>query len=105
PEGRLLRVGERIRIPELADLLERLGAEGPDFLYRGETARAISTHVLERGGLLSEDDLDTYEVVERAPAQASYRGREILTNPPPSSGGILIAYSLDLLSRLGRPCD
>src|SRR3954451_11315712 len=105
PDGRLLQAGERICIPELADLLERLGAEGPGFLYEGETARTISTHVLERGGLLSEEDLAGYEVVERRPAGATYRGRYILTNPPPSSGGILIAYSLDLLSRLGRPGD
>jgi gamma-glutamyltranspeptidase/glutathione hydrolase len=105
PEGRLLRAGERIRIPELADLLERFGAEGPGFLYTGETARAISRYVLERGGLLTEDDLASYGVVKRQPVQARYRGRDILTNPPPSSGGILIAYSLDLLSRLGRPGD
>jgi gamma-glutamyltranspeptidase/glutathione hydrolase len=101
PEGRLLQAGERVRMPELADLLERLGAEGPGFLYEGDTAKAISTHVLERGGLLSEEDLATYEVVDREPATAHYRGRQILTNPPPSSGGILIAYSLDVLSRLG----
>src|SRR3954464_7821551 len=101
PEGRLLEAGERIRMPELADLLDRLGAEGPGFLYEGDTAKAISTHVLERGGLLSEEDLATYEVVDREPATAHYRGRQILTNPPPSSGGILIAYSLDVLSRLG----
>ena len=61
--------------------------------------------MLERGGLLTEDDLAAYEVIEREPARARYRGREILTNPPPSSGGILIAYSLDLLERLGRPGD
>jgi gamma-glutamyltranspeptidase/glutathione hydrolase len=105
PEGRLLRAGEQVCIPELAELLDRLGAEGPGFLYEGETARTISTHVLERGGLLSEEDLAAYEVVYRTPARATYRGREILTNPPPSSGGILIAYSLDLLSRVGRPGD
>ena len=105
PNGRLLRAGERIRMPELADLLDRLGAEGPGFLYEGDVARTVSAYVLDRGGLLSEHDLATYKVVERTPAQATYRGRQILTNPPPSSGGILIAYSLDLLSRLGRPGD
>jgi gamma-glutamyltranspeptidase/glutathione hydrolase len=105
PGGDLLEAGDRIRMPELADLLDRLGAEGPRFLYEGETARTISKHVLDRGGLLSEQDLATYEVVEREPAHARYRGRDILTNPPPSSGGILIAYSLDLLERLGRPGD
>jgi gamma-glutamyltranspeptidase/glutathione hydrolase len=105
PEGRLLEAGDTIRMPELGDLLDRLGAEGPRFLYEGETAAAISSHVLEQGGLLTEEDLATYDVVERMPAHAHYRGREILTNPPPSSGGILIAYSLDLLERLGRPGD
>ena len=105
PDGRMLREGETVRLTELADLLERLGAEGPGYLYKGDTARAISHHVLERGGLLTEDDLAGYEVIEREPARARYRGREILTNPPPSSGGILIAYALDLLERVGRPGD
>ena len=105
PGGRLLRTGETIRLPELGGLLDRLGAEGPDHLYRGPTAARIAHHVLERGGLLTEDDLAAYEVIEREPARARYRGREILTNPPPSSGGILLAYSLDLLERLGRAGD
>jgi gamma-glutamyltranspeptidase/glutathione hydrolase len=105
PDGHLLRQGEHICLPELGDLLERLGDEGPGYLYRGPVASEISHHVLERGGLLTEDDLAQYEVIEREPASARYRGREILTNPPPSSGGILLAYSLDLLERLERPGD
>jgi gamma-glutamyltranspeptidase/glutathione hydrolase len=105
PEGHLLKAGETIRLPELADLLDRLGAEGPGYLYRGDTASTIAHYILERGGLLTEDDLAAYEVIEREPARARYRGRDVLTNPPPSSGGILIAYSLDLLERLGRPGD
>jgi gamma-glutamyltranspeptidase/glutathione hydrolase len=104
-EGRFLREGETIRFPELADLLERLGAEGPSHLYSGDVAAAASDYVLERGGLLTREDLASYRVVEREPAHAHYRGRDVLTNPPPSSGGILIAYSLDLLERLGRPGD
>jgi gamma-glutamyltranspeptidase/glutathione hydrolase len=98
-------VGERVRLPELGDLLDRLGAEGPGFLYDGDVARALAAWVTERGGALSEADLGAYHVVERAPARAAYRGTEILTNPPPSSGGILIAYALDLLARLDRPGD
>ena len=104
-EGRLLREGERIRQPELGDLLERLGAEGPGFLYTGEVAKAVSAWVLERGGLLTEADLAEYEVVEREPARVTYHGREVLTNPPPSSGGILIADALGLLERLGDGAD
>jgi gamma-glutamyltranspeptidase / glutathione hydrolase len=105
PERRRLRVGETVRLPELGDLLERLGAEGPDFLYSGDVARAVSEWVLERGGLITVEDLSSYEVIERQPARARYRGRDVITNPPPSSGGILIAYALDLLERIERPGD
>jgi gamma-glutamyltranspeptidase/glutathione hydrolase len=105
PEGRFLEAGERVVMPELADLLERLGREGPGFLYTGDVAAAASEHVLGQGGLLTAEDLATYEVVEREPVQAHYRGVDVLTNPPPSSGGILISYSLTLLEQLGRPGD
>jgi len=100
-----LREGEVLRQPELGDLLERFGAEGPGFLYEGEVAGALSDWVLERGGLLTREDLAAYATVEREPARADYRGREVLTNPPPSSGGILIAYSLALLGLLDREPD
>jgi len=105
PRGRPARVGERVALPELGDLLARLGAEGPGFLYDGDVAIAVSDWVLERGGLITRDDLAAYEVVERRPVRARFRGREVLTNPPPSSGGILIADALELLERLGRPGD
>jgi gamma-glutamyltranspeptidase / glutathione hydrolase len=105
PEGRLLREGETIRLPELGDLLERLGAEGPAFLYTGDVAASVSDWVLERGGLLGRKDLASYEVIEREPARVTYRGRDVLTNPPPSSGGILIADALGILERVGRPHD
>jgi gamma-glutamyltranspeptidase/glutathione hydrolase len=103
PGGRLLGTGDTLRMPELSDLLERLGREGPGFLYRGDAADAIARYVLERGGLLTREDLAAYEVVDREPVRAHYRGVDVLTNPPPSSGGILIAYALNLLERIGRP--
>jgi gamma-glutamyltranspeptidase/glutathione hydrolase len=59
--------------------------------------------VCDRGGALSREDFEAYEVIDRKPVEASYRGRDVLTNPPPSSGGILIAYALDLLERSGDP--
>jgi gamma-glutamyltranspeptidase/glutathione hydrolase len=105
PDGRLLEVGDTIRLPELGDLLERLGAEGPGFLYTGDVAAAVSDWLLARGGLLTRADLSAYRVVERRPAQVRYRGREVLTNPPPSSGGILIADALGILERLDQPHD
>jgi gamma-glutamyltranspeptidase/glutathione hydrolase len=105
PGGRLLRAGDTIRLPELGDLLERLGAEGPGFLYSGDVAAAVSEWVLERGGLVTRSDLASYEVIERPPARVVYRGRDVLTNPPPSSGGILIADALGILERLDGPTD
>src|SRR5829696_7691362 len=105
PAGRLLEEGETIRVPEVGDLLDRLGTEGPAFLYEGDVAAAVSHWVLERGGLLTHEDLASYQVVERAPARVRYGGREVLTNPPPSSGGILIADALGILERLDHPHD
>ena len=103
PAGELLREGDSFRFPELGDLLERLGAEGSGFLYSGDVAQACSEWVLERGGLLTREDLAAYEVAEREPAGVTYQGRQVLTNPPPSSGGILIADALGILERLERP--
>jgi gamma-glutamyltranspeptidase/glutathione hydrolase len=105
PDGVLLGSGDTIRLPELGDLLGRLGAEGPGFLYTGDAGRAASDWVLERGGLVTPDDLAAYDVIERAPVQVSYHGREVLTNPPPSSGGILIADALGILERVQRDGD
>jgi gamma-glutamyltranspeptidase/glutathione hydrolase len=105
PEGRLLQEGDTFRFPDLADALERLGAEGPGWIYSGDGVYQVCEWVCERGGALSREDFESYRVVDRSPVEASYRGRHVLTNPPPSSGGILIAYALDLLERSGDPLD
>jgi gamma-glutamyltranspeptidase/glutathione hydrolase len=101
PGGRLLAEGDTFRFRELGDALERLGSEGSATFYRGEVAAAISDWVLERGGTLGREDLAAYVPVAREPVAARFRGRDVLTNPPPSSGGILIVYALELLDRLG----
>lgn len=103
PDGRLLRAGERLRQPELGDALERLGAEGSRPFYEGDIAAAIVDWLAERGGLVTQADLGAYEVVDREPVGASYRGREVLTNPPPSAGGILIARALAMLDGVPGP--
>ena len=90
--GRALRVGERFVVPELADTLEQLAAEGPDFMYHGELAQRIAAHVP-----ITLDDLARYQVIEREPFAASFRGDEIRTNPPPSRGGHLLAVGLEAL--------
>jgi len=98
PHGALLREGDLFRFADLGDALERLGAEGAEPFYRGELATTLSEWVLERGGTLGTVDLAAYEPVHREPVRARFAGREVLTNPPPSSGGILIAYALELLA-------
>jgi len=103
PEGRPLRVGEIHRHPALADALERLGAEGPAPFYTGDVAAAVCDWVAARGGLLTRADLAAYASVARAPVQVAYRGHTVLTNPPPSAGGILLAYALALLDRGPAP--
>ena len=100
PAGEILGEGERLRIPVLADDLERFAAEGPEPFYRGELAAAMSDLVLEQGGTLTREDLAAYEPIEREPALARYLGHQVYTNPPPSSGGILVAFCLELLDRL-----
>jgi gamma-glutamyltranspeptidase / glutathione hydrolase len=100
---RLLGEGERVVMEDLAGTLEWLAAEGPDVLYRGELARRVSEAVQEGGGTLTEDDLAAYRVIRRRPVRAAFRGTEFVSNPPPSSGGLLIAFALRVLDRLGPP--
>jgi gamma-glutamyltranspeptidase / glutathione hydrolase len=102
PGGRPLREGDEFRFPELAEALERFGAEGAEPFYRGDVAAALSDFVLEHGGTLGPEDLAAYEAIPRVPIRMHFRGTEVLTNPPPSSGGILIAYCLGLLERMGE---
>jgi gamma-glutamyltranspeptidase/glutathione hydrolase len=101
PGGRLLREGDVWRFGELGDAIERLGSEGAAPFYRGEIAAALSAWVLERGGTLGRDDLAAYEPILRDPVRAQFAGREVFSNPPPASGGILIAFALELLARQG----
>ncbi len=103
PEGHVLREGEVLINRELGDALERLGSDGAEPFYRGDVAAAVCSWLSARGGSLSEQDLAGYHALERAPVEVAYRDRQILTNPPPSAGGTLIAYALSLLDRGPRP--
>ena len=105
PEGEMPKQGDVFRYPEMGDALERFGDEGAAPFCRGEIARAVSDWVRERGGTLGVGDMDAYEPIEREPIEVGFRGTRVLTNPPPSSGGILIAFALELLSRLGERGD
>jgi gamma-glutamyltranspeptidase/glutathione hydrolase len=90
--GRVLVAGEKLVLPDLAATLERIAAGGAGVVYEGELARAIAEHVP-----VTLDDLAAYEVIEREPVTAAYRGSEFRSNPPPSSGGSLIALGLESL--------
>jgi gamma-glutamyltranspeptidase / glutathione hydrolase len=103
PGGRLLQEGDVFRNEELAASLERLGREGAAPFYTGDIAAALSAWVRERGGLLTREDLAAYEVVPRTPVRMRYRDREVLTNPPPNAGGILLAYALGRLDHAPAP--
>jgi gamma-glutamyltranspeptidase/glutathione hydrolase len=89
--------GERFRQPELAAALERLAAEGPELFYGGELGQRLVEACTAGGGQLTLEDLRRYRVVRRPPLTVVYRGARISTNPPPSRGGILIAFALALL--------
>ncbi len=103
PAGKLLGIGDTMHQPELAEALERLGSEGPDPFYRGDIAAAVVEWISDRGGMVTGRDLDSYEVINREPIKVRYRGREVLTNPPPSAGGILIARALSVLDADAGP--
>jgi gamma-glutamyltranspeptidase/glutathione hydrolase len=100
---RVAHAGDRYSDPELADTLERLGAEGEDPFYRGDIAAAVCERMAALGGTITREDLEAYRAVEREPVGVGYRGHEVLTNPPPSAGGILIAYVLAMLDREPGP--
>jgi gamma-glutamyltranspeptidase/glutathione hydrolase len=94
----LPRDGERFRQPELADALERFAAEGPELFYGGDFGQRIIEACAAGGGQLTREDLLGYRVIRRTPLAVDYRGTRIFTNPPPSRGGILIAFALALLA-------
>jgi gamma-glutamyltranspeptidase/glutathione hydrolase len=101
PGGTRLAAGDEVRMPDLATTLERLAAEGAAALYRGELGRRVCAFLRSEGGAITEQDLASYRVISRRPVSARFGEHDFVSNPPPSSGGVLIAYALLLLSRLG----
>ncbi len=99
--SRPLRHGERLALPDLGETIESIASDGAGDFYRGSLARRISDSVRRRGGRLTLEDLAAYRVVARRPVRVQYRSHDVLTNPPPSSGGILIAFALRILDTLG----
>ncbi len=99
PEGRPLREGELQYNAALADTIERLAENGADEFVTGETAQAIVEEMRSTGGSITAEDLASYEAIERTPLRVGFRGRELFLNPPPASGGALVAHTLAVLDR------
>ena len=93
----MIAAGETLRQPDLGDALEAIALEGPDLFYRGEIGARLLAD-LRDAGQLTRADLEDYRVERREPLAVDYRGTRILTNPPPSSGGVLAALALRLLA-------
>jgi gamma-glutamyltranspeptidase/glutathione hydrolase len=94
--GNYYKQGEVFRQPDLARTLERI-ASNPDDFYRGAMARELAGSIQKGGGVITADDLARYEVKEREPIRGTYRGYEIISAPPPSSGGIALIELLNIL--------
>lgn len=99
--GRLLREGEMFSIPSFADTLDGLAREGEDLFYRGEIAGTIVEDCRTGGGTLEPEDLEGYRVVRREPLELELGDGRLFINPPPSTGGILIAFALEILKDSG----
>lgn len=97
-EGRFgkLRAGEVFRQEDLARTLERIARNGEDEFYRGETARLVVAEMARGGGLITAEDLDRYKAIVREPLRTNWRGREVLSAPPPSSGGFAVIQLLKI---------
>src|SRR4051812_31401942 len=94
--GQFYQQGDLFKQPELARTLERI-AQNPDDFYKGAIARELAAAVKKGGGLITEKDLADYEVKERAPIHGTYRSFEIISAPPPSSGGVALVEALNIL--------
>jgi gamma-glutamyltranspeptidase / glutathione hydrolase len=95
-DGNYYQPGEIFRQPDLARTLERIAAK-PDDFYHGALARELAAAMQKGGGLITADDLAHYEVKEREPIRGTYRGYELISAPPPSSGGTVLVESLNIL--------
>ena len=95
--GARYSAGERLRQPDLSRTLARIRDEGQNGFYRGETARLITQEMQRGGGLITASDLARYTAIERAPVRGTYRGYEIISMPPPSSGGTALVEMLNIL--------
>lgn len=96
-DGKPYQKGERLVQKNLAHSLQLIAQQGPDAFYKGKIADEIAGEMAQHGGLIDKPDLAAYRAVERKPVSGTYRGYEVFSMPPPSSGGIHIVQILNIL--------
>ncbi len=97
PDGDVLARGDRLVQPDLANTLEAIARDGPRAFYQGALAEKIAAAIDAAGGVMTLDDLKAYRAVERTPVRGTYRGYDIVSMPPPSSGGVALIEMLNIL--------
>jgi gamma-glutamyltranspeptidase/glutathione hydrolase len=96
-DGSALAPGDRLVQTDLADTLLAVAQNGPQAFYEGDIAAKIAAAVQAAGGVMTADDLKAYRAIERAPVRGTYRGYDIVSMPPPSSGGVVLVEMLNIL--------
>jgi len=97
PDGTPYEPGDLWVQRDLADTLRRIQKDGHDGFYKGKTAQLIAEFMAANGGIITLEDLAAYQAVERVPIRGNYRGYEIVSMPPPSSGGVVLVEMLNIL--------
>jgi len=103
--GAPYQIGEVLKQPDLAETLVRISEAGPAGFYEGETAELIETEMAKNGGIITRADLKAYRAKKRVPIRGSYRGYEVISMPPPSSGGIVLVEMLNVLEGYDLAAD
>jgi gamma-glutamyltranspeptidase/glutathione hydrolase len=96
-DGGALAPGDRLVQTDLANTLTAIAQNGPQAFYNGDVAQKIAAAVRASGGVMTADDLKNYRAIERAPVRGTYRGYDIVSMPPPSSGGVALIEMLNIL--------
>jgi gamma-glutamyltranspeptidase/glutathione hydrolase len=97
PDGSPLQAGDRLVQKDLSKTLEQIAVHGPDYFYRGRFAEALAGASSTKGGILTRADLTHYNAEEVSPLKCSYRGYDVISVPPPSSGGVSLCEILNIL--------
>jgi gamma-glutamyltranspeptidase/glutathione hydrolase len=100
PDGSPWKAGDHLELPDLARTLSSIATDGPDAFYTGVVAAKFADDMAAHGGLISREDLKAYRAVERSPVRGTFLGHEIISMPPPSSGGVAMVEMMNILERL-----